>query len=64
MKIKWNPMNNLPMFFFIMFLYHNLQQIPLNKGDLMFDYVFFIYQLMIYNESFFEVEDKLFIIMW
>ncbi len=56
-------MNNLPMFFFIMFLYHNLQQIPLNKGDLMFDYVFFIYQLMIYNESFFEVEDKLFIIM-
>jgi hypothetical protein len=46
-----------------MFLYHSLQQIPLNKGDLMFDYVFFIFQLIIYNESFFEVEDKLFIIM-
>jgi hypothetical protein len=64
MKIKWDPMNNLTMFFFGMFLYHSLQQIPLNKGVLMFDYVFFICQLMIYNESFFEVEDKLFITMW
>jgi hypothetical protein len=44
----------LPCLCFFMSSYHNLQQILLNKGNLMFAFIMFsIFQLMICNEFIF-----------